>query len=104
MKALNFETQHYKIKLDLAALTLVFVCKEILQEFEMEGHEERTYDIPKKKIDNVEYDSVIEYIFIRFVDGSYYQVKLESSCEIVIDHFDEKDELIKEIGCWNFYD
>jgi hypothetical protein len=64
----------------------------------------RTYDLPKP-VKSVGYDNNFgEYIMVYLEDNSYIQLKLESENEIVLDHFDEDDELITEIGAWDFFD
>jgi hypothetical protein len=72
----------------------------------------REYSIPSLSYSSlVEYkEEPMKYITIHYVDGpdthdgDFLQIKLESSHEIVLDHFDKKGELVEEFGCWDFYD
>lgn len=104
MKSINLETPDFKVKIYLLSGIIEFVCKEIVQEFDMEGCEQRVYDIPKIGVDKFEHDSERGYFYIYFSDKTFYQIKFESSCEIIIDHFTNEGELIDEVGAWNFYD
>ena len=71
----------------------------------------RVYKIPSMtSVYDVQFDEEpMRYIRIYFEDGpethqgDFYQIKLESSSTIVIDHFNAKGDLVEEIGAWDFW-
>lgn len=104
MKTIKLNTPDFKVTVDFEKREINFFCKEVRQEFDLEGYEERTYDFPKTDVEKFEHDSNLGYFYIYFSDNTFYQIKFESSCEIIIDHFTNKGELVSEVGGWNFYD
>jgi len=104
MNTIKLETPHYNILLMLNLNSISFTCKEVAQDPEIKEQANRTYDLPAVNIADFEYDSVIGYVYIYFEDKTFWQVKLESPNEIVIDHFKNDGDLITEIGAWDFYE
>lgn len=96
MNRIKLETPHYKIKISFNLNTVVINCKEATSS--------REYDLPCINVVDFEFDSVTGYLYIFFEDKTFYQIKLESENEIVIDHFHNNGELISEVGAWDFFD
>jgi len=100
MEAIRLSLPNYYIVIGIEQKILSFVCEETKMEADMDPT--RIYDIPDVEVKSV--DLLGEYIHIYFVDKTFYQVKLQSNSEIIIDHFTIEGELITEIGAWDFWD
>jgi len=104
MNTLRLDTPHYNILMMFNLNSISLTCKEVRQEAGMEDMCNRTYDLPSVNIADFEYDATTGYIYIFFEDKTHWQIKLESSHEIVLDRFKNDGDLITEIGAWDFYD
>jgi hypothetical protein len=94
MEKTTFSTVNYNVTVEKWTLTVE--CKK--------ADSTRIYDLPMAVRDVSIDTELFPYVLIFFPDGTHYQLKLESPNEIVIDHFDSDDEIIDEIGAWDFFD
>lgn len=104
MNTIKLDTPHYNILLMFNLNQISFTCKEVAQDMEIKEQSNRTYDLPAINVIDFEHDSTIGYIYVYFEDETFWQIKLESPHEIVLDHFQNDGELITEIGAWDFYE
>lgn len=101
MNEVKIDTEHYVVTVNSRVNDVHILCKETKMEYDMDPT--RIYSLPHD-IDEVHYtNETMEYIHIHFDEG-FYQLKLESSNEIVLDHYSNKGDLIEEVGAWDFWD
>jgi len=106
MKLLHINNSDYNVAIMFAKNLITFSCRAIEGDEDYKGKVRRTYDLPKKEVIRTEFSEQDwgRYIHIYFEDNTFWQIKLESAHEIVLDHFQNNGELITEIGAWDFYE
>ena len=100
METIKFDLKDYYIVVNLKDEEVAIVCKEAVEE--LGKHSKRIYDFPcEKPVKNIEL--IEDYLHIYFQDKTDFQIKLQSSSEIVLDYFSAEGELIDVVGAWEFW-